>query len=159
MCSPIVATHYRVKLYVLTCGCVLQHIPMPVLYGVFLYMGVTSLGGIQVAFQLLTWCSYYELPSKHNTNLRVRCVNSVNWTCTNTAQHHCHWNATMFYELHVPRQDIPFLPLEHDSTYAICTIVYCGYHAIQNAAFNSLVIWLLTPQMDRPGIIVFICGL
>lgn len=26
----------------------LQFIPMPVLYGVFLYMGVSSLGGIQV---------------------------------------------------------------------------------------------------------------
>ena len=26
-----------------------QHVPMAVLYGVFLYMGVTSLGGVQVA--------------------------------------------------------------------------------------------------------------
>jgi len=26
----------------------MQVIPMPVLYGVFLYMGVTSLGGVQV---------------------------------------------------------------------------------------------------------------
>jgi len=27
-----------------------QLIPMPVLYGVFLYMGITSLGGVQVSF-------------------------------------------------------------------------------------------------------------
>lgn len=29
--------------------CVLQFIPMPVLYGVFLYMGVASLNGVQVS--------------------------------------------------------------------------------------------------------------
>lgn len=28
--------------------CLIQYIPMPVLYGVFLYMGVASLNGIQV---------------------------------------------------------------------------------------------------------------
>jgi len=28
----------------------MQFIPMPVLYGVFLYMGVTSLGGVQVNY-------------------------------------------------------------------------------------------------------------
>jgi len=32
----------------------MQFIPMPVLYGVFLYMGVTSLGGVQVR-QLYTY--------------------------------------------------------------------------------------------------------
>ena len=30
----------------------MQFIPMPVLYGVFLYMGVTSLGGVQVSLWL-----------------------------------------------------------------------------------------------------------
>ena len=30
--------------------CVFQFIPMPVLYGVFLYMGVASLNGVQVSF-------------------------------------------------------------------------------------------------------------
>lgn len=29
--------------------CALQFIPMPVLYGVFLYMGVASLNGVQVS--------------------------------------------------------------------------------------------------------------
>ena len=31
----------------------MQFIPMPVLYGVFLYMGVTSLGGVQVRHFML----------------------------------------------------------------------------------------------------------
>lgn len=30
-------------------ACVPQFIPMPVLYGVFLYMGVASLNGVQVS--------------------------------------------------------------------------------------------------------------
>ncbi|XP_041089686.1 electrogenic sodium bicarbonate cotransporter 4-like isoform X1 [Polyodon spathula] len=40
---------------------VLQYIPMPVLYGVFLYMGVASLNGIQF------WdrCKLYLMPAKH----------------------------------------------------------------------------------------------
>jgi len=37
----------------------LQYIPMPVLYGVFLYMGITSLGGVQVA--LVKDIVYYNL--------------------------------------------------------------------------------------------------
>lgn len=32
--------------------CVPQFIPMPVLYGVFLYMGVASLNGVQVSLTL-----------------------------------------------------------------------------------------------------------
>lgn len=31
--------------------CSIQYIPMPVLYGVFLYMGVASLSGIQVYYK------------------------------------------------------------------------------------------------------------
>ncbi|XP_069037657.1 electrogenic sodium bicarbonate cotransporter 4 isoform X2 [Lepisosteus oculatus] len=40
---------------------ILQYIPMPVLYGVFLYMGVASLNGIQF------WdrCKLYLMPAKH----------------------------------------------------------------------------------------------
>jgi len=41
----------------------LQHIPMPVLYGVFLYMGVSSLHGIQVSLINLL----KQLLSKNNT--------------------------------------------------------------------------------------------
>jgi len=38
----------------------MQNIPMPVLYGVFLYMGVTSLGGVQVRQQYyVTLCRTY----------------------------------------------------------------------------------------------------
>jgi len=32
-----------------------QLIPMPVLYGVFLYMGVTSLPGVQVSLYMWLW--------------------------------------------------------------------------------------------------------
>lgn len=32
---------------------VLSHIPMPVLYGVFLYMGISALGGIQLFDRIL----------------------------------------------------------------------------------------------------------
>lgn len=35
---------------------VLQFIPMPVLYGVFLYMGVSSLKGIQVCLSVRLLC-------------------------------------------------------------------------------------------------------
>ncbi|XP_022327010.2 electroneutral sodium bicarbonate exchanger 1-like isoform X1 [Crassostrea virginica] len=34
---------------------ILKHIPMPVLYGVFLYMGVSSLRGMQVVQRILIW--------------------------------------------------------------------------------------------------------
>uniref|UniRef100_A0A672IHE3 Anion exchange protein n=1 Tax=Salarias fasciatus TaxID=181472 RepID=A0A672IHE3_SALFA len=52
---------------------VLQFIPMPVLYGVFLYMGVASLSGIQVlfffvcsfAFQFWERIKLYLMPAKH----------------------------------------------------------------------------------------------
>lgn len=56
-------------------GCVvwtLQHIPMPVLYGVFLYMGITSLRGIQVS--TLHCCNVYSAwptPKDMNTNQRL----------------------------------------------------------------------------------------
>uniref|UniRef100_A0A674ETS5 Anion exchange protein n=1 Tax=Salmo trutta TaxID=8032 RepID=A0A674ETS5_SALTR len=45
---------------------VLQYIPMPVLYGVFLYMGVASLAGIQVHFTCF-WerIKLYLMPAKH----------------------------------------------------------------------------------------------
>lgn len=36
----------------LMCFFILQFIPMPVLYGVFLYMGVASLNGVQVNLNL-----------------------------------------------------------------------------------------------------------
>lgn len=32
---------------------ILSHIPMPVLYGVFLYMGIAALGGIQLFDRIL----------------------------------------------------------------------------------------------------------
>uniref|UniRef100_A0A8C8GXW4 Anion exchange protein n=1 Tax=Oncorhynchus tshawytscha TaxID=74940 RepID=A0A8C8GXW4_ONCTS len=45
---------------------VLQFIPMPVLYGVFLYMGVASLSGIQVyAFSFWERIKLYMMPSKY----------------------------------------------------------------------------------------------
>ncbi|XP_062584941.1 sodium bicarbonate cotransporter 3-like isoform X1 [Saccostrea cucullata] len=34
---------------------ILKHIPMPVLYGVFLYMGVSSLRGMQIVNRILIW--------------------------------------------------------------------------------------------------------
>ncbi|XP_034026943.1 electrogenic sodium bicarbonate cotransporter 4 [Thalassophryne amazonica] len=44
---------------------VLKFIPMPVLYGVFLYMGVASLGGIQFWDRI----KLYMMPSKHQPDL------------------------------------------------------------------------------------------
>uniref|UniRef100_A0A452J7L4 Anion exchange protein n=1 Tax=Gopherus agassizii TaxID=38772 RepID=A0A452J7L4_9SAUR len=43
-----------------------QYIPMPVLYGVFLYMGVASLNGIQVRIESF-WdrCKLFLMPAKH----------------------------------------------------------------------------------------------
>ena len=42
-------SNYHIKLrLVINDYIVLQYIPMSVLYGVFLYMGVTSLNGVQV---------------------------------------------------------------------------------------------------------------
>jgi len=43
----------------------LQHIPMPVLYGVFLYMGVSSLHGIQASLINL----FKQLLSQNNSIL------------------------------------------------------------------------------------------
>lgn len=43
--------------------CPPQFIPMPVLYGVFLYMGVASLNGVQVSFITLTthsWTCFWK---------------------------------------------------------------------------------------------------
>uniref|UniRef100_A0A452T0J5 Anion exchange protein n=1 Tax=Ursus maritimus TaxID=29073 RepID=A0A452T0J5_URSMA len=47
---------------------VLKYIPMPVLYGVFLYMGVASLNGIQVTralHQFWERCKLFLMPAKH----------------------------------------------------------------------------------------------
>uniref|UniRef100_A0A674ACU2 Anion exchange protein n=1 Tax=Salmo trutta TaxID=8032 RepID=A0A674ACU2_SALTR len=44
---------------------VLQYIPMPVLYGVFLYMGVASLAGIQVHLCFWERIKLYLMPAKH----------------------------------------------------------------------------------------------
>lgn len=48
-----------------------QFIPMPVLYGVFLYMGVASLGGIQVSKTPNQWLFKKNNKKSHlaNTNL------------------------------------------------------------------------------------------
>lgn len=43
--------------------CVRQFIPMPVLYGVFLYMGVASLNGVQVIFTEFYSLSNYTSPT------------------------------------------------------------------------------------------------
>ncbi|CAD5207523.1 unnamed protein product [Bursaphelenchus okinawaensis] len=47
-----IATFLLIGLSVLLTG-VLSHIPMPVLYGVFLYMGIAALGGIQLFDRIL----------------------------------------------------------------------------------------------------------
>lgn len=47
---------------------VLIHIPMPVLYGVFLYMGFTSLEDIQFLNRLLL----VLMPKKYQVNLKVQ---------------------------------------------------------------------------------------
>src|SRR6218665_2369024 len=39
----------------LMCCVQFQLIPMPVLYGVFLYMGITSLGGVQASYRGLSF--------------------------------------------------------------------------------------------------------
>lgn len=39
----------------------LGHIPMPVLYGVFLYMGIAALGGIQFFDRILLMVSYFKI--------------------------------------------------------------------------------------------------
>uniref|UniRef100_A0A8C6WM14 Anion exchange protein n=1 Tax=Neogobius melanostomus TaxID=47308 RepID=A0A8C6WM14_9GOBI len=46
---------------------ILKYIPMPVLYGVFLYMGVASLSGIQFSLTRNFWdrIKLYMMPSKH----------------------------------------------------------------------------------------------
>uniref|UniRef100_A0A674GRC4 Anion exchange protein n=1 Tax=Taeniopygia guttata TaxID=59729 RepID=A0A674GRC4_TAEGU len=48
---------------------ILKYIPMPVLYGVFLYMGVASLNGIQVSTflpgQFWDRCKLFLMPAKH----------------------------------------------------------------------------------------------
>uniref|UniRef100_A0A8C6QR55 Anion exchange protein n=1 Tax=Nannospalax galili TaxID=1026970 RepID=A0A8C6QR55_NANGA len=47
---------------------ILKYIPMPVLYGVFLYMGVASLNGIQVKLyspQFWERCKLFLMPAKH----------------------------------------------------------------------------------------------
>ncbi|KAJ8349117.1 hypothetical protein SKAU_G00277060 [Synaphobranchus kaupii] len=46
---------------VIVCFCVFQFIPMPVLYGVFLYMGASSLKGIQFFDRL----KLFGMPAKH----------------------------------------------------------------------------------------------
>lgn len=53
---------------------ILQHIPMPVLYGVFLYMGISSLKGSQVAFQMRerereSFVQYHFIFLHHNPTL------------------------------------------------------------------------------------------
>ena len=51
----------------------LQYIPMPVLYGVFLYMGVASLSGIQVGVAMDTG----EGPPSAATDSRKNCLQFV----------------------------------------------------------------------------------
>ena len=46
-----------------------QYVPMPVLYGVFLYMGVTSLGGVQVRIE--------ELIALHSYNIHLEWLDNV----------------------------------------------------------------------------------
>uniref|UniRef100_A0A8C9YBD7 Anion exchange protein n=1 Tax=Sander lucioperca TaxID=283035 RepID=A0A8C9YBD7_SANLU len=48
---------------------VLKFIPMPVLYGVFLYMGVSSLKGIQVRLYFFDRIKLFGMPSKHQPDL------------------------------------------------------------------------------------------
>ena len=53
---PSLRLTFKAMSIVLLTACLtvlLQFIPMPVLYGVFLYMGVTSLGGVQVKCHVL----------------------------------------------------------------------------------------------------------
>lgn len=57
-------------------GAVLRRIPLAVLFGIFLYMGVTSLSGIQLSQRLLL----IFMPAKHHpeqpyvTKVRPRCM-------------------------------------------------------------------------------------
>ena len=43
------------------CNSLLQHVPMPVLYGVFLFMGISSLKGVQFVDRL----TLLFMPGKH----------------------------------------------------------------------------------------------
>ena len=61
----------------------LQHIPMPVLYGVFLFMGVSSLKGIQVIYSL-----YILLISLINDCSLARCDDIVPSQKVNTYVNH-----------------------------------------------------------------------
>lgn len=57
-------------------GAVLRRIPLAVLFGIFLYMGVTSLSGIQLSQRLLL----IFMPAKHHpeqpyvTKVRPKCM-------------------------------------------------------------------------------------
>lgn len=62
-------------------GAVLRRIPLAVLFGIFLYMGVTSLSGIQLSQRLLL----IFMPAKHHpeqpyvTKVRPSCVELGTW--------------------------------------------------------------------------------
>lgn len=79
----------KLQLHLLIAVCLMQYIPMPVLYGVFLYMGVASLSGIQVdlrrlsvSMKKMSYITYYILHERliHCTTEHIY-VPLTPWKC------------------------------------------------------------------------------